>query len=633
MMVRLGIGLFGLIALAAIPERTDYFAIQVIDDQTGRGVPLVELRTVHDVSYWTDSNGIVAFHEPGLMDQSVFFQVRSQGYEYPADGFGFHGKALLTRPGGSATLKIKRLNLAERLYRITGAGIYRDSVLTGKPVPLREPLLNTQVLGSDSVLSAVYQSRMYWFWGDTNRPGYPLGNFQTTGATSNLPGQGGLDPDLGVDLKYFADEKGFVRPMAPFPGDGPTWLGGLVVLRDNGERMFALTMKVRPPLTIYARGLAEWDASKQQFTPAASFKMDAPVYPGGHPFLRNDQGVDYVYFAEPYPLIRVRASAEALKDLAQYEAFTCLRQGSRLEQPVVERGADQRPVYGWKRNTPPLGFRETRKLIERSLLRPHEALVQLRDREKGKPVQAHGASVYWNEYRRRWVMIAVETLGTSHLGEVWYAEADTPVGPWCYAVKIVTHDRYDFYNPKQHPVFSKQGGKIIYFEGTYVNTFSGNPVATPRYNYNQMMYRLDLSDPRVALPIAVYRKHVDGKDGLTVGTESEAATLSDVAFFAWDRPLPGAVPIYEKLGHLSVGSALRGPGDPHPPALFYALPLDAPSAPATTVLLHEYSGRNGEGTSYFPEDVAVPTGLDRSKAICKVWRNPRNAPARDSSQP
>jgi len=32
----------------------------------------------------------------------------------------------------------------------------------------------------------------------------------------------------------------------------------------------------------------------------------------------------------------------------------------------------------------------------------------------------------------------------------------------------------------------------VYFEGTYTNTFTRSP-ATPRYNYNQLMYRLDLS--------------------------------------------------------------------------------------------------------------------------------------------
>ena len=57
------------------------------------------------------------------------------------------------------------------------------------------------------------------------------------------------------------------------------------------------------------------------------------------------------------------------------------------------------------------------------------------------------------------MLIFVQSGGdTSYLGEVWYAEGDSPLGPWVYAVKIVTHDHYSFYNPKQHPVFSQQGG-------------------------------------------------------------------------------------------------------------------------------------------------------------------------------
>ena len=83
-------------------------------------------------------------------------------------------------------------------------------------------------------------------------------------------------------------------------------------------------------------------------------------------------------------------------------------------------------------------------------------------------------SVYWNAYRKRWVMIVAQAFGgPSFLGETWYAEADTPLGPWVYARKIVTHERYSFYNPKQHPFFDEKGGQVIYFEGTYTATFSG----------------------------------------------------------------------------------------------------------------------------------------------------------------
>jgi hypothetical protein len=53
------------------------------------------------------------------------------------------------------------------------------------------------------------------------------------------------------------------------------------------------------------------------------------------------------------------------------------------------------------------------------------------------------------------------------------------------------------YNVSHHPQFNQDGGRLIYFEGTYVETFSQAKVKTPRYNYNQMMYRLDLSDPRL----------------------------------------------------------------------------------------------------------------------------------------
>jgi hypothetical protein len=46
------------------------------------------------------------------------------------------------------------------------------------------------------------------------------------------------------------------------------------------------------------------------------------------------------------------------------------------------------------------------------------------------------------------------------------------------------------------------GGRVIYLEGSYVNTFSGNPHPTPYHEYNQPMYRLDLADPRLKLPAA-----------------------------------------------------------------------------------------------------------------------------------
>jgi hypothetical protein len=163
------------------------FAIRVVDQASGRGVPLVELKTTDAARFYTDNAGLVAFDEPGLMGAEVYFAVQSHGYEVPADGFGNRGVRLRPQPGGEATIPIKRVNVAERLYRVTGGGLYRDSLLLGRPTPLRHPAINGLVLGQDSVVNGLCNGTLYWFWGDTNRPSYPLGNFDVPGATSKLP--------------------------------------------------------------------------------------------------------------------------------------------------------------------------------------------------------------------------------------------------------------------------------------------------------------------------------------------------------------------------------------------------------------------------------------------------------------
>ena len=115
--------------------------------------------------------------------------------------------------------------------------------------------------------------------------------------------------------------------------------------------------------------------------------------------------------------------------------------------------------------------------------------------QTGDQITPHNGSVAWNQHRNRWILIFGQLFGRSLLGEVWYAEALSPVGPWSAARKIVTHNSYSFYNVKQHPYFAN--GRYLYFEGTYSSWLSGNNESTPRYDYNQIMYRLDLNDPRL----------------------------------------------------------------------------------------------------------------------------------------
>jgi hypothetical protein len=589
-----------LAAPADVPPAPRPFVITVVDDQTGRGVPLVELKTVNELRYVTDSAGVVAIIEPGLTGQTVFFHIKSHGYEYPKDGFGYRGKALAVTEGGSATLRIKRLNIAERLYRVIGEGIYRDTLLAGRTPPIKQPLLNAQVLGSDSVLNAIYRGKLYWFWGDTNRPGYPLGNFHTPGAVSDLPGQGGLDPEVGVDLTYFTAPDGFAAETAHLPGDGPTWLGGLVAIKDRSGRaqLVAGYSKIRPPMETYDHGLVVFDPETHRFDKVATFPLDAPIRPTGHTYLARDGAVEYVYFTTPFPLTRVPADLGHLKDITSYEAYTCLVTGSRLEKgkPArIDRGPDGRARYAWRRDTPPLGPAEQARLVAQGQLKADETLLALQDVATGKPVVAHNGTVTWNAYRNRWVLIVVEVFGTSMLGEVWFAEADTPLGPWVYARKIVTHDKYSFYNPRQQPYFDKEDGRVIFFEGTYATTFSGNTDPTPRYDYNQVMYKLDLSDPRLNLPVPVYRTQGGG-----FATGPDRAGSGPPGFFALPRPGTGTVPVVSVGGTLRVGDGTSKP-------LFHALPADAKDPPKAAMPL-------ADG----PKPGARP--------VCLVWRAPSSVP-------
>lgn len=491
---------------APVPARDpDAFAIEIVDDQTGRGVPLVELETVNNLRLYTDSAGVAAFREPWMMNQTVFFYVRSHGYEFEKDWIGFAGRQVEVTPGGSVKWSIKRINVAERLYRVTGGGIYADSLLLGRTAPIEHPLINSGVLGLDSVQAAVYRGKIYWFWGDTNRLSYPLGSFGTTGATSDLPGQGGLDPSIGVNLRYFANDEGFVRPMLTRPEKGPLWTDAVCVVPDaqGRERLVGNFIRVKTLGENLERGIVVWDDDKQAFEKQVDIPLDHPLGPQGQAVTRRvvHDGVAYQYFAHWGPAnIRVPATLERFLDLSAYEGYTPLAPGARFDGPNtrLERDASGKLVWGWKRDTPPLENRQKQKLAELGLMKPEESPQVPVDVETGKPVVLHSASIQWNEYRKRWVMIALEFDGTSKLGEVWYGEADAPEGPWSKVRKVVTHHKYSFYNPRHHAFFDGDGGRYLYFEGTFANSISGTDVATPKYDYNQVMYRLDLDDPRLA---------------------------------------------------------------------------------------------------------------------------------------
>ncbi len=455
-----------------------WFGIHVLDEQTGRGVPLVELRTVNDIRMVTDNAGWIAWQEPGLMDREVFFHVSGPGIQVPKDGFGYACFRPLTRAGTTVELKVKRITLAERVGRVTGQGMYRDSALLGFPHPVPN-LLAPGVMGQDSVQMVKYNQQLFWLWGDTNVPHYQLGNYQTTSALTPLEAH----PERGLRYEYFTQPQHpeQLRHMLPLAGPGAVWLFGLMSLTEGGkDRVFAGYSRQQGLVPPDEQGVAEYDAAAGVFKSVGVIdKGETWRRPNGCSVQVKDAEGDYFYFSLPFAHTRVKATATDIATAASYETLRY--------DPAAAR-------WHWQTAAPPTTQEEETKLLQNGQMPPEQAHYQLK--AGGKLIRIHGASIAWNPWRQRFVLIGTqrgEKDDPSALGEIWYAESPHVTGPWIRATKIATHPRYTFYNPVQHPLFAEQEGRMIYFQGTYSLEFSGNPLAPARYDYNQLMYRLDLS--------------------------------------------------------------------------------------------------------------------------------------------
>ena len=553
---------------------TEYHAIRFIDGETGRGVPLVAITSLNKASYISDSQGYIAYYEPGLMGDTVYFEIEVEGYWHPRDETGRQAVSIYTTPGEVTTVSLVRLNAAERLYRTTGHGIYKDSYLLGKSEGLPHPLLNARVLGQDSNLGAIYNGKVFWIWGDTFLPSRYHGNFSVSGAVSDLPTEAGKPIEQGIQYSYFTNQYGASKPMIELDGPGYTWFEWLLPMKDaDGEEVLAAKYaRVGGHWQNYERGIAVFNDESETFERFSASEDWLDGYAiMHHPFKARTDGVDHFYMTSEFEMQRVVASLDSVGVPSAYETFTCLRPGEEfaITADALVRDADGKLVYRWVRDGQAMTSARIEQFIQAGLMRPEEAWIQLIDVHKGHRIPVSRGSVYWNDYRKRWILIA-DGSG-DYAGDVIYAEADTPVGPWGYATVVAMHDNM-FYNPSQHPFFDQEDGRIIYFEGTYTNFWdSGSTKAY--YDYNQLMYKLDLGQDESRLPSPVYRmSDNDLLFGPDVSRQKRWSEVEQVAFYAFEpthRPVK-ALPVYKDLRDGDVTLSTDGSGEP----FMYAYPVE-----------------------------------------------------------
>lgn len=455
------LSMFGIVACAWVcanvaSRAAEPCRIDVVDDESGWPVPLVELETTHGVRFVSDNAGIVAFDLPELFGEPTWLAIEGHGYEAPVDGFGYRGVRVTPLPGERLEIRVRRTLPARRVGRLTGAGLFGEAQRFGLHADWRE----SRILGCDSVQTALYQGKRYWFWGDTTLARYPLGLFHMTGAVTAPRPLAKLAPPLQVGFDYFCDAEGRPRVVAELSGSGPTWLSGLTVVPDASgrERLCAHYAKITPPLTPHETGLCVWNDANQQFERLSTLwrqtdeSPQPPPGPTGHAVRwTDDNDVDWLVFGDGLPHLQCAPTWEAWQDPAGWRTF-----------------APQQEVPA---------------------------------REGGKPIAVHRASMGFSPARQRWVAVFTEYFGkASAFGEIWYAEADNPLGPWAGAIRVASHNRYTFYNPRLHLDLGQTDPGALLFEGTFVNTFSATQSKTPRYDYNQVLYRLELSE--LGLPLA-----------------------------------------------------------------------------------------------------------------------------------
>ena len=543
----------------------DYFKIRAVDGATGRGVPQVDLVMTDGLRLTTDNNGYIAFNRSGYMNVSDTFTIESYGYAKSGGGNTINFTPVLN---GSGTVTLARSQIGERLYRATGQNKLDESVNLGVSTNgTNDPLDNTgHVNGQDTQSSVVYKGRLYQFWQDTgidndNQGGESGASYRSTGAVSDLPSNGGLAVDVGSNRTYFTKANGDAREMCPannddgsldFGGSGLFWLGSPMVVQDSGgnEKLVAVYAVINgADRAGKTNGFAVFNDAKGYFDYVSSF--DTPASGIGANVNGNAVATfgnqKYFIGASAGGLVRVKATYADVTNINSYEAYTPLKpnttytdaalfQATTLTASDINKDGGGNVLWTWSNTVKPLGGTTLNTLIGNGWIPRANNPFNYEDRDSaGNYKNFNSIAMAYNPYRRAWTAIAQEYLGN----DVWYAEAQSPTGPWNYAKDITTHGRqdrnYTFYNMAQHPEFTKDG-QYLYYEGTYTMGYADGGLITDYFasndltGYSSQKFRDNINEnfgtgapANTTLPVDNFSMRYTGK--LTMPNESGTYTF------------------------------------------------------------------------------------------------------------
>ncbi len=463
------VSLVGLLTAVSVAAETP-FGIRVVDEASGHGIPMATLSTNHGLQLVTDSGGWALFDEPDLMGCRVYFSLSSPGYAFPRDDKGFTGTQLIPTPDGRATLKMIRLNIAERVCRLTGSGVYRDSSILegGRQLPSlhKSPDICRQSISQ----ATVHDGKIFWVWKRSELCSDPLAEVACVGATSDLAAGA---PDSGVLFEALLSKSGAPQSLFPQAEGVMPELDGLISVTgsDGQAHLLARYRLLSMAGATLEQGIAEF-RKEGKFEAIVRLGNEYEwQFPQGQAVRVKTDGTEWIYFATPFCHVRVPANYEAIRSPTSYQALTLMEGAGKLV---------------WQQAVRPMTAEDEARWLQHEMLEASQARTQVRDAESRRRIELAGGSVRWNEFRKRWIMLAARGLD-----EIWYAEAASAEGPWRRAVKVLDVPGCDIQRPSQHEFMDQEGGRIVYFEGCH----SG--MGTPYYEGNQMLYRVDLSDARL----------------------------------------------------------------------------------------------------------------------------------------